>query len=175
MEEIFFIISGIAVGATIMAVTRLNAVHALLYLIVSLLAVSILMFIIGAPFAGILEVIIYAGAIMVLFIFIIMMLNLGRESTDGERRLLRPGVWIGPLALCLILAALFTFILWRGDGVPHDAGVIPAKKVGISLFSTYLPGVEFAGLLLTAGIIGAYHLGGTKRHTYHRFLKGGKQ
>ena len=67
-------------------ITRLNAVHALLYLVVSLLAVAMVFFILGAPFVAALEVIIYAGAIMVLFIFVMMMLNIGDRATELNGR-----------------------------------------------------------------------------------------
>ena len=77
MNLVFYISALVAVIATTMVITRLNAVHALLYLIVSLLSVALIFFVLGAPFVAALEVIVYAGAIMVLFVFVIMMLNLG--------------------------------------------------------------------------------------------------
>lgn len=175
MELVFFITSGIAVLATIMVITRLNAVHALLYLIVSLLAISVVFFILGAPFAGVLEVIIYAGAIMVLFIFVIMMLNLGREAVRSEKQLLTFKVWLVPLVLAAVLLAEFVYVLYNRRQTVFTAAVIPSKEVGISLFSTYLLGVELAGLMLVAGMIGAYHLGKTERKVYHRFLKGERE
>ena len=175
MELIFFITSGIAVLATIMVITRFNTVHALLYLIVSLLAVSVIFFILGAPFAGVLEIIIYAGAIMVLFIFVIMMLNLGREAVSSEKRMVTFDVWLVPSLLTAILLAEFLYVLVVRRETAYTAAVIPAKKVGISLFSTYLLGVELAGLMLVAGMIGAYHLGKTGRKVYHRFLKGERE
>ena len=76
-------------------ITRLNAVHALLYLIVSLLAVAMIFYMLGAPFVAALEVIIYAGAIMVLFVFVVMMLNLGAGRRAGAAWL-NPRIWIGP-------------------------------------------------------------------------------
>jgi NADH-quinone oxidoreductase subunit J len=175
METIFFITSGIAVISTIMVITRLNSVHALLYLIVSLLAVAVIFFIMGAPFVAALEVIIYAGAIMVLFIFVIMMLNLGSEAAQSEKRLLSFRVWIGPFILTLVLGAQFVYILYSRYGMPVTAIEIAPKQVGISLFSTYLLGVELAGLLLLAGVIGAYHLGRAGRKIGHRFLQGGRE
>ena len=72
---LFYIAATIALVATVLAMTRANAIHALIYLIVSLLAVAVIFFLIGAPFAAALEIVIYAGAIMVLFVFVIMMLN----------------------------------------------------------------------------------------------------
>ena len=76
---LIYIAASVAIFATIMVITRLNAVHALLYLILSLLAVGIVFYLLGAHFAAVLEVIIYAGAIMVLFLFVIMLLNLGHD------------------------------------------------------------------------------------------------
>ena len=95
-------------------ITRLHAVHALLYLIVSLLAVSVVFYTLGAPFIAALEVIIYAGAIMVLFVFVVMMLNLGEQAARAERALLKPSMWTGPLILAAILMAEFVYLLSRG-------------------------------------------------------------
>jgi NADH-quinone oxidoreductase subunit J len=87
---LFYIASVIAIIATLKVVMGKNAVHALLYLIVSLLAVSVIFFILGAPFVAALEVIIYAGAIMVLFVFVIMMMNTGVGGAQKESELLKP-------------------------------------------------------------------------------------
>ena len=91
MEATFYLSGAVAVAATLMVITRASAVHALLYLIVSLLAVAIIFFVLGAPFVAALEVIIYAGAVMVLFVFVIMMLNLGKAAAVKEREWLSPG------------------------------------------------------------------------------------
>ena len=80
MELAFYIAGAVAVLSTVLMLTRLNVVHALLYLIVSLLAVAVVFYVLGAPFVAALEVIVYAGAIMVLFVFVVMMLNLGEEG-----------------------------------------------------------------------------------------------
>jgi NADH-quinone oxidoreductase subunit J len=96
MEATFYLSAAVAVAATLMVVTRASAVHALLYLIVSLLAVAVVFFVLGAPFVAALEVIIYAGAVMVLFVFVIMMLNLGKAAAAKEREWLSPGMWVGP-------------------------------------------------------------------------------
>ena len=172
IEWIFFGIAAIAVASTVMMITRTNAVHALLYLIVSLLAISVLFFMMGAPFAGVLEVIIYAGAIMVLFIFVIMMLNLGRESVLEEKTLMGHGILIAPAVMTAILLAEFIYVLVMPAPASMTATMVPAKAVGVSLYGTYLVGVELAGLVLLAGIIGAYHIGRTERPSIHRFLKG---
>ena len=80
MNTVFYISAAVALASTVMVITRRKAVHALLYLIVSLLAVAVVFYALGAPFVAALEVLIYAGAIMVLFVFVIMLLNLGPEA-----------------------------------------------------------------------------------------------
>lgn len=159
MTLLFYISAIVAVIATILVVTRTNAVHALLYLIVSLLAAALIFFTLGAPFVSALEVIIYAGAIMVLFIFVIMMLNLGGEATNQESLLLTPGIWIGPSVLCCILAGEIAFFLIGPQSRIPDPGTVSTKQVGIALFGPYALGVELASMLLLAGLVGAYHLG----------------
>ena len=96
MILMFYIAAAIAVFSTLMMLTRLHAVHALLYLVVALLAVAVVFYTLGAPFIAALEVIIYAGAIMVLFVFVVMLLNLGVRATTIEREWLRPTMYIGP-------------------------------------------------------------------------------
>jgi NADH-quinone oxidoreductase subunit J len=155
----FYIASAIAVLATIVAITRNHAVHALLYLIVSLLAVAVVFYVIGAPFLAALELIVYAGAIMVLFLFVVMMLNLGEHATEVETEWLKPGVWAWPSALATILIGELTYVAVHAA---HPAGpmhVVTPKEIGIALFGPYAIGVELASLLLLSGLVGAYHLG----------------
>ena len=159
MDWFFYIAASVSVLATVMVITRLSAVHALLYLIVSLLSVALVFFRLGAPFIAALEVIIYAGAIMVLFVFVIMMLNLGPRSTERESSWLRPGVWLGPITLTIILLIELIYILRQSGAEPLATGTIEAKQVGISLFGPYLLAAELASMLLLAGVVGAYHLG----------------
>lgn len=172
MNVIFIIAAVTAIIASVLAITNRNAIHALLYLIISLLSVSVIFFILGAPLVAALEVIVYAGAIMVLFIFVVMMLNMGMEE-EVEKKWLTPGMWIVPVILAIVLLVIFAVVVseFRGQGTSPE--MISPKKVGISLFTTYLIGVEIAGVLLLAGIVGAYHLGKQKKKVVHRFL--GKQ
>ncbi len=159
MEIAFYVSGAVAVFATAMALTRLNAVHALLYLVVSLLAVAVVFFVLGAPFIAALEVIVYAGAIMVLFVFVIMILNLGPQAIDQEHRRLSPGMWVGPSILAALLLAELFFVFLRGRSELFPAGAIPPQAVGAALFGPYLLGVELASVLLMGGLVGAYHLG----------------
>jgi NADH-quinone oxidoreductase subunit J len=159
MNFLFYISAFAAVIATFLVITRKNAVHALLYLIVSLLAVALVFFSLGAPFAAALEVIIYAGAIMVLFVFVIMMLNLGPGAAQQESLWLEPRIWIGPSLLAAVLAAELIAVFLSGTGETSVAALVGPKQVGIALFGPYVLGVELASLLLLAGLVGAYHLG----------------
>jgi NADH-quinone oxidoreductase subunit J len=159
MNTTFYLAAVVAVLATMMALTRLNAVHALLYLIVSLLAVSLVFFTLGAPFIAALEVIIYAGAIMVLFVFVIMMLNLGPQSTEQERQWLSLAAWRGPVGLAIVLIGELIYILAQGGNPSTGPDTVEPKAVSLALYGPYLLGVELASLLLLAGMVGAYHLG----------------
>ena len=116
MTIAFYVAAAVAIASTVLMITRLNAVHALLYLIVSLLAVAVVFYTLGAPFVAALEVIIYAGAIMVLFVFVMMMLNLGEQASREERALLKPSMWTGPLILAAILMIEFVYLLAAGSG-----------------------------------------------------------
>ena len=158
MDVAFYVAAAVAILATIMTITRLNAVHALLYLIVSLLAVAVIFYILGAPFIAALEVIIYAGAIMVLFVFVVMMLNLGKGAMTIEHRWLRPSMWIGPCVLAVILIAEVTYLLSQTGSAPQGTASVGSKQVGMALFGPYLIGVELASMLLLGAIVGAYHL-----------------
>jgi NADH-quinone oxidoreductase subunit J len=152
MNAAFALSALVAVASTAMVITRRNAVHALLYLVVSLLAVAVIMFLLGAAFVAALEVIIYAGAIMVLFVFAIMLI--GPASTA-----VNPRAWIGPSLLGLVLLAELAWVLVRGPGAGQPAVEVSPKAVGMALFGPYLLGAEMAAFLLLAGLVGAYHLG----------------
>jgi len=151
--------AAVAVVATVLAVTNLNVVHAVLYLIVSLLSLAMVFFSVGAPFAGILEVIVYAGAIMVLFVFVVMLLNLGKASVDQERGWLTPRVWLGPAVLSGGLLWELLPVLSRGSGRATVGAVIGADRVGVALYGPYLLAVELASMLLLAALVTAFHLG----------------
>jgi len=158
MESLFYIAAAVALSATVLALTRANAAHALIYLIVSLLAVAVLFFLMGAPFAAALEILIYAGAIMVLFVFVIMMLNLGEAGDAQERSGLRPRNWVIPGGMAALLFVELLFALQQEPALTSGVAVSP-KEVGLALYGPYVLAVELASMLLMAGLVGAYHLG----------------
>jgi NADH-quinone oxidoreductase subunit J len=171
MELTFYLAAAVAILSTVLVVTQYNLIHALLYLVVSFLAVAVVFFALGAPFMAALEIIIYAGAIVVLIIFVIMMLNLTQEDVQHEKEWLQPRVWIGPAVLSLVLLAELVYLLTRAETSLAGSQPVEAKAVGLALFGPYILGVELSGMLLMAGIVGAYHLGRQQKKITHRFLE----
>lgn len=159
MELLFYIAAAVSVLATLRVVTHLHAVHALLYFVVSILALAVIFFLLGAPFAAALEIIIYAGAIMVLFIFVVMLLNQGPLTIEQEQRWLSPGMWAGPSLLAIVLLGEVAFIILSEELPPGDIVRISPKEISISLYGPYVIALELASMLLLPGLIGAYHFG----------------
>jgi len=158
---LFYILSAIAIVATGFCITRRNPVHAVIYLVQAFFALAILFYLFGAPLVAAWEVIIYAGAIMVLFLFVIMMLELAPDdphSGPGWRR------W-GPVAL--LAAALLgctVLLMTVGSG---SAGV-PAyyaspRTFGYALFKEYALAVEVVSFQLLFAAVGAYYVGRNER------------
>src|SRR5688572_9920912 len=153
-----------------MVITRYKPIHALLYLVVSFLAVSMIFLSLGAPFVAALEVIVYAGAIIVLFIFVVMMLNLGQDTASQEKQWLQPKIWIGPSLLALALLVEMIVLLTKGTSSSMTISVVEPRKVALSVNREYVIALELMGFLLMAGIVGAAHIGQHKKRTLHRFL-----
>ena len=152
MNVVFALGGIVAVAATVMMITRRSAVHALLYFVVSLLASAVIMFVLGAAFVAALEVIVYAGAIMVLFVFVIMLI--GPETIPIPGR-----AWIGPSILGFVLLAELGWVIAQGALQGQPTTEVGPKQVGMSLFGPYILGAEAAAFLLLAGLVGAFHLG----------------
>ncbi len=145
MEIAFYLAGLIAVAATIRVITHTNPVHALLYLIVSLLAISAVFFSLGAYFAAALEIIVYAGAIMVLFVFVVMMLNLGNvQQQERDWILLREFLdWMPKRLDSYVKAALKNSILkGRSIGVA-SYNAKEALEWGVTGAGLRATGVEF--------------------------------
>lgn len=158
----FYLMALVAIISTIRVVTNSNPVHALLSLIVSLLAVAGIFMIVGAPFAGALEIIVYAGAIMVLFVFVVMMLNLGHNTVEQERKWLSSDAWAIPALMSFLLGLTLIWMLggeYTTQGLMLGREVIGPKTVGQVLFTHYLLLVEIAAMLLLAALVAAFHLG----------------
>jgi NADH-quinone oxidoreductase subunit J len=121
-----------------------------------------------------LEIIVYAGAIIVLFIFVVMMLNLGTETAQQEREWLKPKVWVMPAALVLLLLIEMIVLLFSNGEQVMKIAVVEPRKLALSLYGEYIIAVELTGFLLMAGIVGAAHIGKHKKEELHRFLQNGQ-
>ena len=154
---LFYLLAMLIIASTAMAVTRRNMVHAVLYLVLSFFGTAMLFYLLGAPFLAALEIIVYAGAIMVLFLFLIMMIRLKKL----------PGMFFpaGQLVPAILISAGFlvvnTVLLktgGRGWASMAAAQASPAD-FGVYLFQTHWLGVEIASMLLLVALVGAYVLG----------------
>ena len=157
MTLLFYLAGAIAIIATFAVIVQTNIVHALLYLILSLLAVAVIFYVLGAPFAAVLEAIVYAGAILVLFLFVIMMLNLGQHTRDQEKGWLTGRMFPAPGVMSALLLGQLLNVLSQVD---QDMAVtrVGVMEVSALLFGPYVLAVELASILLLAGLVSAYHL-----------------
>ncbi|AKZ65915.1 NADH-quinone oxidoreductase subunit J [Candidatus Palibaumannia cicadellinicola] len=170
MELIFYFSGLIAILSVLRVITHSKPIPALLYFIISLLAIASIFFCFGAYFAGALEIIVYAGAVMVLFIFVMMILNISESSQlqAKQHELLKPIVWLVPslLSIGLLILLLHVFLGTAEQHIINNSQIIDTKIVGISLFGPYILAVELASMLLLASMIASYHLG-YKASYYH--------
>jgi NADH-quinone oxidoreductase subunit J len=158
-QLLFYLSGGVAVLASLLVITNKNAVHALLYLVTSLLALALSFYLLGAPFAAALQIIVYAGAIMVLFVFAVMLFNINHSDIARESQWLRWHIWIGPTILVMILMAELLLVLQLSPNkAVHEVALVDARAVGSLLFGPYMLAVEIASFLLLAGLVGGYHL-----------------
>jgi NADH-quinone oxidoreductase subunit J len=153
---IFYILAGLLVVSTGLAVSRRRLVHAVIFLIISFFATALLFYLLGAPFLAALEVIIYAGAIMVMFLFIIMTLKLEK----GDKSASASGSWLPAIVLGGISLVLLATLLWTGPD--HSALLKPAmaapREFGKYIFREFWFSVEVASFLLFVALVGALYL-----------------
>jgi NADH-quinone oxidoreductase subunit J len=153
---IFFIFAGLALGSALVVITHKSPIYSTLALVLTLFSVAVLFVLLGAPFVGVLQVLVYAGAIVVLFLFVIMLLNVQKEETSHVS-LLSGQLWTAAIG-AVVFAGMLLLAFWRaGRDTPPpltDASV-SLKGLATELFSTYLLPFEIVGLLLLIAVIGA--------------------
>ncbi len=159
---VFWAFAGLAIGSAYLCITRRNPVASALWLVVTLFALAALFVLLDAQFIAVLQVLVYAGAIMVLFLFVIMLLNIGRATRSDIK-----GAW--GLGVGVLLAGLVMVQLWvlRFSApppqltLPQGAMARAAAEQGMvaavarPLFSTYLVPFEITSILLLAALVGA--------------------
>jgi NADH-quinone oxidoreductase subunit J len=159
----FYLIAALILITTGLAVSRRNPVHAVVYLILSFLGSAMLFYLLGAPLLAALEAIIYAGAIMVLFLFVLMML--GAEIRQESRFVLRqwaPAIFLG---LIYFSVALLLVLTDPGSQVPLKTAMASPKALGRFVFERYWLAVELISLLLLIGLMAVIQLGRGREET----------
>jgi NADH-quinone oxidoreductase subunit J len=154
---IFIILAAIAIASALGMLFSRNAVHSALFLVLNFATIAVFFLILNAPFLFVIQVTIYAGAIMVLFLFVVMLLGaeqLRAKPTEGM------GGWQVPLSVLLALALLFTFGYIIVNGAV-DAGAVSADaiasgpvEIGLALFESYVFPFEVASVLLLVAMVG---------------------
>jgi len=159
-QFLFFLVAFLAVTSAVYFVFARNPLYAILSLIVTMFSIAGMYILLNAQFLAIIQIIVYAGAIMVLFLYILMMLNLNKEDESKKNNTLKfVGVFTAGLLLIGVLG------VFRGIQDHHvvvdnvDKGVGLTKNLGRLLFNEYVLPFELASILILAGIVGAVLIG----------------
>ena len=155
----FFLLSFIAVGSAIMMITSKSPVHSVLWLIVVFFSISGHYILLNAQFLAVVNIIVYAGAIMVLFLFVVMLMNLNAETEPIKNyRLQLIGVLAGGALLLVLITAMMRIDVEQVVQMKiGDAGLI--KVLGMTLFKNYVLPFEISSVLFLSAIIGAVIIG----------------
>ena len=161
MEQIFFyILAAVVVIATVLAITDRHTVHAIIFLATSFFGLAGIFYLLGAPLVAVFEVIIYAGAIMVLFLFVIMMLDMGQPG-KAQSRALREW-WPALLLGMIILGAMATLFVTHLPETLGKWSYTDARHFSRVLFKKYGVAVEVVSMQLLFALVGALYLGRRK-------------
>jgi NADH-quinone oxidoreductase subunit J len=168
---LFYLFAAIAVGASLVVIGQRNPMHSVLALIGSFIGLAGLYVLLDSPFAAVTQIIVYAGAILVLFLFVVMLLNAPQEEVPARRtipltiasRPLRIGVLLGAVFLAQIAWALLGV---ERRGMAADERVVQTvssvRQIGIELFTTHAFAFEVTSVLILVAMVGAVAL--AKRH-----------
>jgi len=159
---LFYMLAAVITAATAMTVTSRSLVHAVVWLVVSFLGTAMLFYLLGAPMLAALEVIIYAGAIMVLFLIVVMLM--AAEKMAGVSTLLDHLfflVGIGGLSFGLVLLFL---TVNPARLIPLKIAVVTPRDFGHYVFSQYWLAVEIVSFLLFVALVGSYYLGRDRKN-----------
>jgi NADH-quinone oxidoreductase subunit J len=151
----FLVFAALALGSALVVVLHKNPIYSTVSLVLTLFSVAVLFVMLGAPFLGVLQVLIYTGAIVVLFLFVIMLLNVGREESQMAGQGLQIGVALAGAVVFFLLIALS---FWRAGFPavqPLTEEMVAIKGLSRDLFTQYLLPFEIVGLLLLVAVIGA--------------------
>ncbi len=156
----FYLFAGICVASAFMVIASRNPVHSVLYLILAFVNAAGLFVMMGAEFLAMILIVVYVGAVAVLFLFVVMMLDVDfAELKQGALQYLPMGVVIGGIFLAELLLVVGAWTI--GSGVPHaieapiPTGVTNTQAIGLVLYTRYVYFFEIAGLVLLVAMVGA--------------------
>lgn len=159
-QILFWFLSALALGSALMVVVSKNPVHCVLWLIVTFFAISGHYIMLNAQFIGIVNLIVYAGAIMVLFLFVIMLMNLNAETEPQKNRWLKmAGVVAGGSLLLVLVAALRTAEVNGRIAQLQEGDIGLIANLGKALFTDYVVPFEISSVLFLSAMVGAVVIG----------------
>src|SRR5919107_2246549 len=159
-EFLFYSLSAMAVGSAVMVVLSKNPVHSVLWLIVTFFAISGHYILMNAQFLGIVNLIVYAGAIMVLFLFVVMLMNLNADSEPHKNKWLRLAGTVAGGCLLLVMVAALKNAEVKGMGTQMKTGDIGLiSNLGKVLFTEYVVPFEISSILFLSAMVGAVVIG----------------
>jgi NADH-quinone oxidoreductase subunit J len=170
----FYVFGAIAVVASLLVIAQRNPIYSVLLLIASFGALSSLYILLDAPFVAVIQIIVYAGAIMVLFLFVVMLLNAPREDTEYDERsrpLLRPGPMKFGALLALTLTVELVWALTKHGGESGEfagGAVSSVAELGRILFTKYAFAFEVTSVLILVAMVGAVLLARREEQTGSR-------
>ena len=156
-STLFYLLAAVTLVGTLCAITARQAVRAIVYLVTSFFALALIFYLLGAPLVAAFEVIIYAGAIMVLFLFVIMMLDLGHPEKMETPRL--SDWWPALLLFVTILGSVVTLALSGRPLAPSGFSGVTVREFSQALFQRYGVAVEIISMQLLFALVGALYLG----------------
>lgn len=159
-QILFWFLSVVALFSALMVITSKNPVHSVLWLIATFFAISGHYILLNAQFLAIVNIIVYAGAIMVLFLFVIMLMNLNKETEPQKNRWLRiAGAIAGGSLLLVLVAALKDTDIKQQQALVNEGSIGLIKSLGKELFTTYVVPFEISSILFLSAMVGAVVIG----------------
>lgn len=156
-EILFFVLAGLTILSGLLTVLSKNPVHSILYLIITFFSISGHYVLLNAQFLAVVNIIVYAGAIMVLFLFVVMLMNLNKEDKSFGK----PFVMLAGVIISALFFALTAGILLQSDVSANNSALVSegniglTEKIGVALYSDYVIPFELASILFMGAMIGA--------------------
>ena len=159
-QILFWFLSVVALFSAMMVISSKNPVYSVLWLIVTFFAISGHYILLNAQFLAIVNIIVYAGAIMVLFLFVIMLMNLNKEGEPRKNRWLSmAGAVAGGCLLLVLVAALKDTDIKQQQAMVNTGNIGLIRNLGKELFTTYVVPFEISSILFLSAMIGAVVIG----------------